>query len=57
MRLSDDSVGRFIEIYKKQYGVELPVDEARTLATNLIRLYRLIAQPLPVGEDHQPFEE
>ena len=47
MRLSDESLGRFKEIYKRQYGIELPVDDAREMAGNLINLYRLILEPLP----------
>jgi len=47
MQLSDESVQRFIGIYKEKYGVDLPVDEARTMATNLVMVYRLISQPLP----------
>lgn len=47
MRLSDESVAKFIGIYKERYGVDLPVDEARTVATNLVMVYRLISQPLP----------
>lgn len=57
MRLSDESVGRFIGIYKTHYGMELSVDEARSMATNLIRVYRLILQPVPDAEAKQPARE
>ena len=57
MRFSDESVGRFIGVYKKCYGEELSVGEARTMATNLIMVYRLILQPLPDDKTKGPSKE
>jgi hypothetical protein len=54
MQLSDESVGRFIEAYKKSHGEVLPEAEARIMATNLINLYRLILQPLPPAKPEEP---
>ena len=50
MRVSDEGLGSFIKLYKKHYGVDLSVDEARRIASNLVRLYQLILQPLPDGK-------
>ena len=54
MQLSDESVGQFIEVYKKEYGEELSMGDARTMATNLITLYRMILQPPPKKEAEPP---
>ena len=45
--MSDHSLGSFIQLYKKHYGVDLTVGEARAFAGKLIALYELILQPLP----------
>ena len=57
MRVSDEGLGSFIKLYKKHYGVDLPVDEARTMATNLVKLYELILRPLPDAKVMQPSKE
>ncbi len=54
MKLSDEGVQRFIEVYKKSHGEVLPEGEARIMATNLINLYRLILQPLPPAKPKEP---
>ena len=42
MPLTVTQVERFKEIYRKEYGVELPEAEARAKAERLIRLFRAI---------------
>ena len=47
MKLSDDDVARFRDVYKKAYGEEMPIEEARIWAIRLVRLYRILLQPTP----------
>ena len=47
MRVSDEGVECFGKLYQKHHGVALPKDEARVMLANLVKLYKLILQPLP----------
>jgi len=47
MGLSTSSVQEFKEIYKKEFGEELPDDKALELATNFLNLIREILEPVP----------
>jgi hypothetical protein len=49
--ISDERIEEFRNIYRKAYGEELAVTEAREVANRLIALYRLLKQPLPAGND------
>ena len=52
--ISDERMEEFRGIYKKAYGEELAVVEAREMANRLVALDRLIMQPLPDGTDLPP---
>jgi hypothetical protein len=41
-KLKKKSLDKFVEIYKKEYGVELTEGEALSKATALINLYRAV---------------
>lgn len=47
MTLTDADVARFRDIYKKAYGEEMPIGEARVWAIQLVRLYRILLRPTP----------
>lgn len=47
MQLSDKSLREFIEIYKKEVGETLSLEEAREIASRLVHLYVQLARPLP----------
>jgi len=45
--LSDEEIEEFRRIYKQEFGEELKKADARMMAENLLRLYVVLAQPLP----------
>ncbi len=47
MKLTDDDVARFRDVYQKAYGEEMPIEEARMWAIRLVRLYRILLRPTP----------
>lgn len=47
MRLSDESLQRFMRLYQEFYGEELTVNEARAMASRVVFLYEHLAKPLP----------
>lgn len=58
MRVSNEKVERFKQLYKEHHGVDLTEGEARVMLTNLVKLYELILQPLPdESEFMQPSEK
>ncbi len=47
MKLSDESLNRFMRLYQEFYGEELTVNEARAMASRVVLLYDHLTQPLP----------
>lgn len=47
MKLSDQAVREFREIWHREFGQLLSLDEARAKATLLLELCRIIVRPLP----------
>jgi len=45
--LSKQSIDKYREIYRKQYGVDIPEEEAAEQANRLLNLARLVFQPMP----------
>ncbi len=45
--ISDERIEEFRRIYKRVYGEEISVGDARIMTLRLITLYRLLMQPLP----------
>lgn len=55
MELDDEAIREFQGIYAKDFGEELPLDEARVMATKLLTLYLALARKVPSSkskEDH-----
>ena len=44
MKLPNEAVQEFIEIYQKQFGEVLPYEKADVMAQELLQLYILIAK-------------
>jgi len=44
MNLPREAIEEFKEIYRKEFGEELPDDEASQKANNLIELFQIICQ-------------
>lgn len=51
MRLSDESLRRFMRLYTEFYGEELTVNDARAMASRVLFLYEHLARPLPDGNN------
>ncbi|HXW21298.1 MAG TPA: hypothetical protein VEK14_00140 [Rhodomicrobium sp.] len=47
MQLSDQAIQEFIRRYREAYGEELPLAEARDMASRLVALYEVLSRPLP----------
>lgn len=47
MAISQARLEEFISIWEHIYGERLPAEEARLIATQLVRFYRLIMRPPP----------
>lgn len=50
MRVSDESLRRFMRLYTEFYSEELTVNEAHAMASRVAFLYEHLAKPLP--NDH-----
>ena len=49
MRITDDELTEFREIYCQEYGEEISVPEARILATDFLTLMKVIC--VPIGDE------
>lgn len=45
--LSKQSIEKYREIYRKQFGVDISVDDAAEQANRLLNLARVVLQPMP----------
>jgi len=45
--LSKKAIKEYKEVYKKQFGEELSDEEARKQAERLMRLFKVVAKPIP----------
>jgi len=45
--LSEKAIASFQQIYRQEFGAEISRDEAIAMGTKLLRLFKLIYQPLP----------
>ena len=55
MRLSEQAIKEFKEIYRREYGKTISDDEAQEIGQRLIALFKIIYRPIP-GKD-VPFKE
>lgn len=51
MKLSEESLRRFMRLYAEFYGEELTMNEARAMASRVAFLYEHLARPLPQEAD------
>jgi hypothetical protein len=54
MQLSDGQVDEFRQLYVKEYGKTISVDDARAMISRLSALYEVLLRPLPVADDGMP---
>jgi hypothetical protein len=53
MLLSPDAMKEFQAIYRQEFGEDLLDDEAKTMAQELLTLFRTMARPLPPEHAHR----
>jgi hypothetical protein len=57
MKVSDERIDEFIELWERAFGERITRGEAVSKARQLIELYRVMSQELPVNrDDHEPPE-
>jgi hypothetical protein len=49
MKLTPDDIAEFKVIYLQEFGEELSDAEANEMASRVMRLYELLARPIPAG--------
>ena len=54
MKLTDEAVNNFADLWEKEFGEILPVDEARRKAAAFLDLCWMLVQPLPGEPGHLP---
>ncbi len=54
MNLSDPSIDRFREIWKQTYGKELPEEDSREYATDLLKLGEVIYRNRLITKNRKP---
>lgn len=47
IRLSDKAIKEYQAIYREEFGEELSVEQAQEQGLRLLRLFRILVQPLP----------
>lgn len=52
MRLTDEHIRKFQELYKARFGVDISKDEALAKGTQLLRLMELVYKPM-TKEEHE----
>jgi hypothetical protein len=57
MRITDDAVNEFIQLYEEEFGERLSGPEARELASNLCELYLILLSPTPSEQKAHDEEE
>jgi len=46
MRVSEEGLKKFIEIYREEFGEDISIPDARVMATELLNLYKVIYRPI-----------
>lgn len=53
LSITDEQVGRFIAVFKEEYGDTLSIDEARAAIQSVLPLMTLLTQPRPSERDEK----
>lgn len=51
MKLSQEAIQEFAEIYKQEFGEEISLDEAEIMAGRVIEFVSLISRPPPTEDE------
>ena len=52
MRISDQKISEFQELYKNNFGEDISTDKAREMGTKLITLLEVVYKPCTQSEDN-----
>ena len=47
MKLTDEDIEAFNDVYEKEYGVRLSKEDAWEIVTRLVAFYEVVSRPLP----------
>ena len=53
MKVSDEAIREYMEIYRKDIGEELTVQQAREITSRLVALYSVLCKRLPTESQPQ----
>jgi hypothetical protein len=56
MKLSEEAIEDFKEIYYREYGKEISDEEAQEMGQNLLSLFHIICRPLPEDENNMNYK-
>ena len=51
MKLTDEDIEAFIDVYEEEHGVRLSREDAWDMAARLVTFYEAVSRPLPDVED------
>ncbi len=54
--LSAQAIGEYQDIYKRKFGSEISADEAKAQGEKLLRVFRIIYQPIPNQIEMKTYE-
>jgi hypothetical protein len=57
MQISNQQLKKFAEIYKREFGKEISLEEAREIIFRLLSLMRLLSKPLPLKKECEAHQE
>ncbi|MCA9734950.1 MAG: hypothetical protein H6696_14965 [Deferribacteres bacterium] len=54
MKLPDEAIKEFQDIYEQEFGEKLAWEDAELIASRLLALYKIIAKPIPENKNETP---
>jgi hypothetical protein len=53
MKLSEEAIEEFRDIYYREYGKKISDEEAQEMGQNLLSLFKIIYRPIPEDENEE----
>ena len=57
MQISNQHLKKFAEIYEREFGERISLEEAREIIFRLLTLMRLVSRPLPLEKESESRQE
>lgn len=57
MQISDESLAKFMSIYREEFGEDISVPEARIMASELLEIMKVTCRPIPGDDQESPISE